>query len=159
MLSPLVFTSQFPDLALGLEPAQLDALLAALETEDVAAGETLITEGSPSDALYLVWDGSLEIEVAGRDRAVSRLGPGEVVGEVSLLDPGPATATVRSDAGCTVLVLRRAQLEQLWAAHPAIATRFLAHLNRELARRLRRATIQLNRLRAHQMASAQAGRP
>ena len=158
MLSPLVFTSQFPGLALGLDARQLDALMAALEPEDIAAGETLITQGSPSDALYLVWDGSLEIEVAGRDRVVSRLGPGDIVGEVSLLDPGPASATVRSDAGCTVLVLRRAQLEQLWAEHPAIATRFLAHLSREMAHRLRRATIRLNRARAHEMAQAQAGR-
>jgi CRP/FNR family cyclic AMP-dependent transcriptional regulator len=154
MLSPLVFASQFPSLALGLDASQLDALLMALEPEEVAAGETLITQGSPSDALYLVWDGWLEIELAGRTRALSRLGPGEVVGEVSLLDPGPATATVRSDAGCTVLVLRRARLEQLWAEHPAIATRCLAYLSREMAQRLRRTTIQLNRTRAHRMTQA-----
>jgi CRP-like cAMP-binding protein len=156
MLITAEFTSLFPDLALGLDPPQLEALIGTLETEEVAPGETLITSGSPSDALYLVWDGALEIEVGAQGGPSSRVGPGEVVGEVSLLDPGPATATVRSDSGCTVLVLRRARLEQLWAEHPTIAGRFLAHLNRELAHRLRRATIRLNRSRVHAMAHTDA---
>jgi CRP-like cAMP-binding protein len=148
MLNADLFSSQFPGLSVALSSSELDALLAALQTEYVAAGETLITQGTPSDALYLVWDGSLDVEFASkRGGSLSRLGPGEVVGEVSLLDPGPATATVYSDAGCTVLVLRRVRLERLWNDHPGTAARFLAHLCRELAHRIRKTTIVLNRTR------------
>ncbi len=155
MLKADLFTSQFPSLSVALSPAELDGLLAALEIEHIAAGETLITQGTPSDALYLVWEGALDVEFASkRGNSLSRLGPGEVAGEVSLLDPGPATATVYSDAGCTALVLRRARLERLWADHPETATRFLAHLCRELAHRIRKTTIVLNRSRSRRMATA-----
>lgn len=148
-MTPEVFSSQFPGLSVGLSAAELDALLSALEVEHVAAGETLITQGTPSDCLYLVWDGALDVEFAGqRGQAMARLSPGDVVGEVSLLAPGPEPATVRSAQGCTTLVLRRERLEQLWVEHPVIATRCLAHLNRELVHRLRKLTIALNRKQA-----------
>lgn len=150
MPSAQAFTSQFPALALGLDPAELSALLDALEVEEVAAGETLITEGTPTDTLYLIWSGRLNVVLATptTEMEIAELGAGDVLGEVSLIDPGPATATVRAEQGCVVLALSRERLEALWRDQPRVAGRFLRFLALELAPRIRSALTMLNRTHA-----------
>lgn len=158
-VTPNQFTSLFPSLALGLEPDGLAALLQVLEYESLNAGETLIAEGTDSDALYLVWSGSLAVAVAtaAGEQEVGRVGPGALLGEVSLMDPGPASATVRSDLGCTALVLPRQRLEELWTGHPRVAAKFLQQIAREVAQRIRQNTIQLNRTLASAAGSNRRG--
>jgi CRP-like cAMP-binding protein len=136
---------------MGLGDDELAALLEALKLEEFAPGETLIIEGTPTDVLYLVWRGSLDVSVSTEEGPleIARVEPGEVLGEVSLLDPGPASATVRTEQGATALVLRRADLEVLWSRFPRVAEKFLRFLTYEMARRVRLALIQLNRTHAH----------
>ena len=110
-ITPARFTATFPSLSLGLQPDELDALLAALCPEELSAGETLIVEGTDTASVWLVWDGQLTV-AAGRDSIeIARVGRGAILGEVSLVDPVPASATVRCDSGATVLVLERERLE------------------------------------------------
>ena len=147
-ITPARFTATFPSLSLGLQPDELDALLAALCPEELSAGETLIVERTDTASVWLVWDGQLTV-AAGRDCIeIARVGRGAILGEVSLVDPGPASATVRCDSGATVLVLERERLEQLWAEQPAVAAKFLRHLSRQVAQRIRTTTVQLNQLAA-----------
>jgi len=141
-----VFHDRFGGLAGGLERDELDALLERLDPLDVAAGEVLITEGTATAALYLVWDGSLAVSVrAGEtDVELGTVEAGGYLGEVSLLDPGPASASVRSELGATVLALEHQSLASFEAEHPAAA----AALGHELARIL----IQRLRYSAHRLA-------
>jgi Cyclic nucleotide-binding domain len=58
----------------------------------LAAGDVLATQGDPGDSLYLVLDGVLAVTVDGNH--VGDVGPGAVLGEHSILDASPRTATV-----------------------------------------------------------------
>lgn len=83
----------------GLDPAKLAELSAIAEPFEVAAGALLFRQGDPPDGLYVVGDGMLEIatRLPGDDAAqLSRIEPGEVVGEFALLDDGPRSANVRA---------------------------------------------------------------
>ena len=55
--------------------------------------DQLLTEGTHHDAIYLVLDGELSVSVKGRDTPVAYVGKGEIVGEMSLLESQPASAT------------------------------------------------------------------
>lgn len=64
------------------------------ELQTVAAGDTLVVQGEPGDALFLVLDGVLVVEVDGEP--VAEVGPGAVLGERAILEDGRRTATLRA---------------------------------------------------------------
>jgi CRP-like cAMP-binding protein len=80
----------------GLEPGDLGGLLAACDLE---TGEQLWRQGEHGDALYVVETGSLEVAArlpGRREVTLATVGPGDVVGELALLDSGPRTGGVRA---------------------------------------------------------------
>jgi CRP/FNR family cyclic AMP-dependent transcriptional regulator len=154
-LSPITretFSRSFPELASSLSSEDLEVLLTTLEVRDADAGEALVAEGTSSDDLFLVLDGRLDITMrrAGGERPLAQLGPGSYFGEVSLLDPGPARASVVAEQGCIALQLSRDRLDDLRASHPAAAAALLHEVVRSLAARVRAA--------AEQAAVSPAGR-
>jgi CRP-like cAMP-binding protein len=72
----------------------------------------------------------------GRDTGLNIMGPGELIGEVPLLDGGPRSATVQALEPCELLVIRREPFLRLIESSPKIAIELL----RVLAQRLRRLT-------------------
>lgn len=152
------FRTRFHAIAFLLSEAELHALFEILQLEELDAGETLIVEGTPTDALFMVWDGELNVLVNTDDGLleVDRASPGSLLGEISLMDPGPATATVRTEQGCTALVLDRRKLEALWRLHPRVARLFLGQLTREVAARIRLRHHQINTLHAKRASAAQS---
>jgi CRP/FNR family cyclic AMP-dependent transcriptional regulator len=138
------FSGRFPAVAAGLDEAQVGRLFALFERNEIGADEYVIAEGTRSDALYLVWDGELEAvtDTPGGDRQVGLVGPGELLGDISLLDPGPATASVLAPQGCVVLRLERSAFDELRASDPAVASALLHLLLQSLAGRVRTATEQ-----------------
>jgi CRP-like cAMP-binding protein len=144
------FSRRFRRLAGRLTPEDTDTLLAALVKQDVASGEVVITNGAQVDALLLVWEGELNVtaETPKGDRELAHVGPGSFLGEASLLDPGPASATVTADQGCTLLRLERAAFDDLCAAQPRLASVLLDELARVLAARVRTAGERLDDLLA-----------
>ncbi len=93
-------------------------LVARFRARDVAPGTVLITEGQPSDGLYLVLAGQVDVVVSGRK--VASLGEGQVFGEMSLLVHSPATATVRAARRTSLLRLPHQDFDQLIMSHPQI---------------------------------------
>jgi CRP-like cAMP-binding protein len=144
------FSRRFRRLAGRLPDDDADALLAALVRQEVAAGEVVITQDAPLDALLLVWDGELNVtvETAKGDRELAHVGPGAYLGEASLLDPGPASATVTADQGCTLLRLERPAFDELCTSRPGLANALLEELSRVLAARVRTAGERLEDLLA-----------
>lgn len=142
------FARRFRRLAGRIPADDVDALLAALVKQDVAAGEVVITQDSPVDALLLVWDGELDVsvETPKGDQALAHVGPGSFLGEASLLDPGPASATVTADQGCVLLRLDRAAFDGLCSDRPALASVLVDELARVLAGRVRAAGDRLDDL-------------
>ncbi|HUT37501.1 MAG TPA: cyclic nucleotide-binding domain-containing protein, partial [Planctomycetota bacterium] len=99
----------------------------------LAAGEVLFAQGDPADAVYLVTDGRLRVVQAGADgceTTLTRLRPGDIVGELGILTAGTRTASVLAEDPARLLRLERQDLDELLASAPAVAAR-LADLARE----------------------------
>ncbi len=129
------FEERFSGLLEHVGAMDVAALLEVLQTRTLAPGEAVITRGTPHDSLLLVEWGELVVTVRGLE--ISRLGPGEVAGEVGLLSPGVATASVRADEETMLHVLSGAGLATLWAEHPAVASALVQGLTRVISERLR----------------------
>lgn len=101
--------------------------------------DVVITQGDENDHLYLVLKGKLEVlqEVDGEDRVVAMLEAGDSLGEVSIFDPGPASATVRAGSETEVWLITRDSLDALHAANPKVAYRLLSRITTCLSKRLR----------------------
>ncbi len=107
----------------------------------VAAGDVLIHEGRPTDALYIQLAGRAEVVVAGIG-TVARMEVGEVFGEMSFVDTMPPSATVRAAAPGIVLAVDKGDLTRRIAADPGFGCRFYRALAIFLSDRLRAATRQ-----------------
>ena len=152
-LTPRTFTKRFPHIGSALEPAELKAFLDLLKIQYVEASESLIIEGTVTDSLYLVWEGELDVimQAPTGEYKVAVIEQGALLGEISLLSPGPATATVRSELGCVALHLDVAGLQQFWGEYPHAASVFLRELSRVVAQRIYAADetlMELNQARA-----------
>jgi CRP/FNR family transcriptional regulator, cyclic AMP receptor protein len=104
----------------------------------VASGTTIIEEGRPNDALYIVLDGSLTASIAAqRSQDVGLLVRGTIAGEMSFVDGLPPSATVRAQGDAVLLAIPRTALEARLRGDQAFAARFYKALAMLLADRLR----------------------
>ncbi len=116
---------------------ELDALLAATTTKRLAAREELYHKGDPGNQLYAVMSGRLKAAAAGaegKEVVFSIMGPGEVIGEIALLDSKPRSATVEAMEPSELLTLHRRDFLPVLERHPRVALQ----LATVLAGRLRR---------------------
>ena len=80
----------------ALDAEAAAALRASMETTRVAKGDVLFLEGQLGDRMYIITEGKIKLGHTapdGRESILAVLGPGELLGELSLFDPGPRTAT------------------------------------------------------------------
>jgi len=124
-----------------------EVLLGVLEPLTLSADEDAITGGEHHDSLVWVQSGELAVYLDGHE--VSRIGPGEVAGEVGILAPGAATATVRATAPSELHVLSGAALQALWRDHPSIASSIVQGATRVIAGRIREIEGDVDRLPDH----------
>ena len=107
----------------GLGDKELDLLLQATTTKRLAAKEVLFRKGDPGNQLYAVLKGRLKILAAGADgkEVVFGIdGPGQVIGEIALLDSNPRSATVVAMEECELLTLHRRDLIPFLEKHPKV---------------------------------------
>jgi CRP/FNR family transcriptional regulator, cyclic AMP receptor protein len=101
-------------------------------------GEALFRAGDPGDGCYRIQTGLVKIVVAsrqGEERIISLLGPGAIVGELSIIDGEPRSASVFAVSDCVLSFVSRAKFEKFTEAHPELTS----YLVRTLALRLRKA--------------------
>ena len=133
----------------GLDPAELEAVAAAVEHRNLSPGDMALREGSSADAVFFVLSGAVAVELRRNDGAVQRLaafGAGVSFGEAALLDERARSADVRVEQPTEVAVLSLEQLDALAAAHPDLWPRLYRNLAQMLADRLRSANAQLRAL-------------
>jgi CRP-like cAMP-binding protein len=114
----------------GCTRAQLRAVARISEVREVPAGTVLTRAGQPGEEFFLILDGQVAVEVSPRKR--SRLGPGDVFGEMSLLDGGPRSATVTTGTPARLLVIRRRDFALLLRKVPDLPRHLLVVLSRRL---------------------------
>jgi EAL domain-containing protein (putative c-di-GMP-specific phosphodiesterase class I) len=102
------------------------------------AGRLLFSEGHAADAAYIIETGTIEIfvEFAGERSRLSVLGPGEIFGEMALVDDAPRSAAALVLEDCEVIVVERSQIKR----ELEHATPLMRILLRTLIHRLRVAT-------------------
>ena len=106
----------------GLGTGQLADLERAAFVRRLARGQVLFVEGEPVDNLYVVRDGGLKVHLVaehGAELLLSILGPGSVLGDVSLIDRGPRSATVTALQASELLAVPQDIVRSLLAGHPA----------------------------------------
>ena len=119
-----------------LEDTDLQWLFDAGKPRYVSANTKIIEERSPLDSLFIVVDG--EFSVTKLDRELARLGAGEVVGDMSMLDSRPPSATVTALQDSVVFAIPQTRLHAKLQSDPDFAARFYRALCIFLANRLAR---------------------
>lgn len=101
------------------------------ETHHVNAGDYLFREGDPGGLMYVLNTGSAEVLVG--ERVVETLAHGSIVGEMSLVSPGPHSASIRAISECSFVAVDEKRFHFLVQQTPFFATRVM----RVMAERLR----------------------
>ena len=133
-------------LARHLTLQETDVLVAAMRGQTLAANETLITAGEHNDSLFFVKHGELLVSLpfAKGPLFVGSRPVGTWVGEVTLLDPGPASATVTASEQSEVLVLSATTLAVLTRSNPNVVAHLVRAISEDLAWRVRSAGVVLD---------------
>ena len=92
----------------------------------MAAGTLIVDQGQTGREAFIVLKGTVIVKRNGRK--VASLGEGTVVGELSLLDHGPRTATVTCETDCTLLLITQRHFSSVLDDVPALSHKLLASL-------------------------------
>jgi CRP/FNR family transcriptional regulator, cyclic AMP receptor protein len=125
-------------------PPDLERLAGRMVERRYANGQTIFNRGEPGTCLFAVARGQVRLGVTspcGRDTLIAVLTPGEVFGEMALLDGGTRSADATAAEGCLLLALDRRDFLPLLDGVPEVRW----HLFHLLCTRLRSATERLER--------------
>jgi CRP-like cAMP-binding protein len=109
---------------------ELEFIASEGDEVNVKAGRTLIRQGQPGDTFYIQLEGQSEVEVDGKKRRV--LGPGDFFGEISMVDRGTGTATVRTLTDGRLYVMSHAQFRDAVKANDSLMVKVLRVMGERL---------------------------
>ncbi|WP_446666090.1 Crp/Fnr family transcriptional regulator [Flexivirga sp. B27] len=121
----------------ALDDDAAEALLSTMTRTKIARGQELFHEGEQGDSLYVITGGKVKLgrrSADGRENLLAILGEGEMLGELSLFDPGPRTATASAIADTELVGLSHPDMTEFLGTRPEVAMKMLS----ALAARLRR---------------------
>jgi CRP-like cAMP-binding protein len=125
-----------------LSDGDVEWLARAGERLHVDPGTVLVPLGARVEFIYFVLDGRLAVRTASRE-LINTLESGEVIGEMSLVDPAPTTVSVEVLSEATLLRIPNGVVRDKLAADSAFAARFYRALCVFLADRMRHTTQRL----------------
>jgi CRP-like cAMP-binding protein len=120
-----------------MEPLFIDfdmLAASAFETRRFKAGDVIFNEGDKGSEFFVIRSGRTSVRRG--DRILEELGPGEVFGEMALIDNEPRSATVVAETDCVVVPVGERQFLFMTSQAPY----FTLSLMRILVRRLRAAS-------------------
>jgi CRP-like cAMP-binding protein len=121
----------------GLDYQSLESVGRGMRARRFRRGEVIFHQGDPGDALFIVMSGAIKIMLpsdTGDEAILATLRPGDVFGELALLDGAPRSATASALEATETLILPRDQFRELLATEPAIRDAILASMAGELRR-------------------------
>ena len=121
----------------GLEPAALDRLAATMRARRFRRGEVIFHIGDPGDALLVIVSGEVKISLpseTGDEAILATLRPGDVFGELALLDGAPRSASATALGPTETVVLPRDRFRELIATEAGVRDALLASIAGELRR-------------------------
>lgn len=108
------------------------ALAGVIDYQELPAGQTLFQAGEPGESLFIIRSGQIELyikDTTGQKIVLNVAHPGEMFGELSLLDSGPRSATAVALVDSSLLVLDRDDLLLLFQKKPDAALHMLAAMS------------------------------
>ncbi|MBK8073422.1 MAG: Crp/Fnr family transcriptional regulator [Ramlibacter sp.] len=137
MLSNLELIRRVPLFSM-LTAAQAEAVAAAVTKRRYKRGEMIVEQGKKTNALFIVLTGRARVVTSdsrGREVILATMHPGDYIGEMSLIDNEPHSATVRAEVQTDVLVLGRLEFARCLPENTSMAYAVM----RGLVQRLRQA--------------------
>jgi CRP-like cAMP-binding protein len=119
-----------------LTDADVEWMAAAGIQRRLRDGDVVIREGEPTDSLIFLLEGGLRVSTRSLGE-IARMGVGEVVGEISLVDSAPPSATITANGNGLALFLNKTKLLKKLEADDGFGSRFYRALAMFLADRLR----------------------
>lgn len=139
-----------------LEAEELERFSRVAVPRSFPAGTRVFHEGDRSDACYIVREGSFRVtreHSDGRAITLATLGPGEVFGELAMLDGDTRSASAEALSDGELLALPATDVRSLLARHPELSVKLVA----ALVRRLRAANERISRQSFQTVPSRVAG--
>lgn len=123
----------------GMDATSARSLISQMERRELAKGATLFNEGDEGQALFIVVKGKVKLARTardGRENLLALLGVGDMLGELSVFDPGPRMARAHAVEESVVFELPKDVLDEWLDDHLEMSR----HIMRALAQRIRRAS-------------------
>jgi len=119
----------------GLEPAELERIAHVAIPRSFPKGSRIFHEGDQSDACYVIRSGEVRVtreHPDGRAIALATLGPGELVGELAMLDGGVRSASVETLTEVELLAVSAADMKGLLERNAQITAKLVVALTKRL---------------------------
>ncbi len=123
----------------GMNDEELEIVNKRIFEKPYKKGSTLFVEGMPGEVLYIVAEGGVDIikKTKEGEKLVAKLKKGETVGEMSLIDSGPRTATGKTSEDSKLVVITKKSFNEMLDSDPKIAAKILMSMLRIVNKRLR----------------------
>jgi CRP/FNR family cyclic AMP-dependent transcriptional regulator len=111
-----------------LDPEALDQLCRYAKQATLKRGSAIFSKGDPGNSLIAVISGTVKISISsadGRSAILNLIGPGEIFGEVALLDGLARTADATANTNCEIFVIDRREFLPFVRSQPALAMKFI----------------------------------
>ncbi len=130
-----------------LSDDEIAVIINYMSLYELKAGETLFEEGDIGQYVCFVVDGKVDIlkkSVSGAPIVITTLGQGYSIGEMSMIDRTPRSATVRAKTDVTLAVLAQSGFKLILEKHPYIGIKILIGFSRFLSENMRKTSARLN---------------
>ncbi len=108
-----------------VELGSIQGILENCPVQKFKSDEVVLSAGESNGSIHVLLSGQLRVQLDLSLQPIARLEPGELVGEISVVDGQPTTAYVVANEDCRVLVLDKSTLWSLFGASPRIAHNLL----------------------------------
>ena len=111
-----------------LDPEAFDQLCRYAKHANLKRGSTIVSKGDPGNSLIAVISGTVKISISspdGRSAILNLIGPGEIFGEVAVLDGHARTADATANTNCEIVVIDRREFLPFVRSQPALAMKFI----------------------------------
>ena len=117
-----------------LDQRSLDAIANSAVEQSYQPGQELVRQGDTGVGAFIIRSGKVDIiqNKDGKDTKIATLGPGDVIGEMALLDEFPRSATARATEPTTALGIQRWHFKGILESHPQLALALLPILSRRI---------------------------
>jgi len=123
-----------------LRPWQMKKIILLGRIQDAGAGEVIFREWDEGESMFLLLKGEVQVygvqEETGQEILYNLLLPGDIFGQIAMLEPGPRSAHVRAKSDVTYVEINREDFERLQKMYPRIAAKAFRNMARILGHQL-----------------------